>query len=605
MPIQKNATKLFPDDCPLMKTNSELCFAFRVIAKKILRPYPEVPAQDAYATVKGAYSVDEDEANILALYLARPSWRSPSKDPIRMVSLPRVRWQQCMDDLLKRKLVVCAFDWENVDSAYSPDPAFVLSVQYDLCLAEAQEKTLQELFELAVDNPLGKQQQTKAAPKSASNPLNLAWMQDPKAHPPVYDPSDLENDEEELEELDAFFAHATVKPDNTFIKQLDEALTRYEGIPFGEEVLRFTGSLSDPQKMVLFYMIKQFKDHFICPVEPGKLSGAIDRLFSEHVGVLMEKGLVCSTYVWDRANNSTDTEYYRITPEVAMLFKGRGELIDKRVVSSIGSFTPPESIEQKELFFCPEDMRNFDRIRQAAIPFEYDRIIAALKERKLRPCLSVLMYGPPGTGKTELSLQIARETGRALLKVDTSKLHGIYIGEGEINFRNLFQTYRYICAVSDCAPILFLDEGDGLMSKRLTRVERSTDKDANSVQNIILEELNSLPGLVFLTTNLVDNMDDAMFRRFMIKAQFHLPDAEIRAAIWRSKFPSLSMDDAAVLAREFLFSGALIDNVVSMATTDEILYRKPVTLSDLLSYCKSQLVGIEKSSTRKIGFNNC
>lgn len=140
MPIQKNATKLFPEDCPLMKTNSELCFAFRVIAKKILRPYPEVPAQDAYATVKGAYSVDEDEANILALYLARPSWRSPSKDPIRMVSLPRVRWQQCMDDLLKRKLVVCDFDWENVDSAYSPDPAFVLSVQYDLCLAEAQEK---------------------------------------------------------------------------------------------------------------------------------------------------------------------------------------------------------------------------------------------------------------------------------------------------------------------------------------------------------------------------------------------------------------------------------------------------------------------------------
>ena len=197
MPIQKNATKLFPDDCPLMKTNSELCFAFRVIAKKILRPYPEVPAQDAYATVKGAYSVDEDEANILALYLARPSWRSPSKDPIRMVSLPRVRWQQCMDDLLKRKLVVCAFDWENVDSAYSPDPAFVLSVQYDLCLAEAQEKTLQELFELAVDNTLGDQVRTKAVLKSASNPLNLAWMQDPKAHPPVYDPSALETDEDE------------------------------------------------------------------------------------------------------------------------------------------------------------------------------------------------------------------------------------------------------------------------------------------------------------------------------------------------------------------------------------------------------------------------
>ena len=496
MPIQK-INKLFPDDSHLMKTNTRLTFAFRVIARKLLYPAHEVKTQDAYATVREAYGVDKNGADILALLLARPHWRCPSDEPLEALGLSRGVLQASLASLVDRKLVIHDFNWEVIDSAHSLDKAFIRSVQEDLPLREAQARVLQDLFDLAVDNPLGEKRK-KAVPKRDTNQFTPLWMQAGSAPPVTRDPAELDDEED----MGSFFLSTATDPEGTPIKELDTALERYAGQPFGEKITRFTGSLTHPQKMVFFYMLRHFKEQFIRPVHPSELTGPMEHLFSEHVGTLMEKGLVCTSYVWNRENNTSDTEYYRISPDAATLFKGREELIDKRAVSSIGSFISPETIERKELFFSPEDSRDLDRILHAALPKEYDRIIAALKARRLRPCLSVLMYGPPGTGKTELSLQIALQTGRALLKADASKLNGIYIGEGEINFRNLFQTYRYICAVSDLAPILFVDEGDSLLSKRITEVVRAADKDANSVQNVILEELNSLPGLVIVTTNL-------------------------------------------------------------------------------------------------------
>ena len=593
MPIQK-VTGPFPEDSHLMATRSNLSMTFRTIAHKLICPFRSIQTEEAYARIKQVYGVGKDEANILALFLARPHWCCPSDDVLKSLSLQEGHLQECLSKLEKRTLIIPALDWEKIQDAHALDRAFILSVQEDLLLPDAQAKLLENLFERAVDNPFG-------APKKKAVPRHkLSWPA-----PEVSDPEDKQEEEKDELQMNSFLEKTVTSLDPTPIKDLDEALARYDGQPFGAKVLSFIESLSLPQKIVLFFMLKRFKYGFIRPVRPAELTDAIANLFPEHIGALMEKGLVCSCYVWDREANSSDTEYYRITPEVATLFKGKESIIDKRVVSSIGAFVPSEAIEEKELFFPAVDRKDMERIRLAAIPAEYDRIISELKAKKLRPCLSVLMYGPPGTGKTEFSLQVARETGRALLKADASKLNGIYIGEGAINYRNLFQTYRYICAVSGLAPILFLDEGDGMMSKRISDVQRAADKDSNSIQNVLLEELNTLPGLVIVTTNLVSNLDEAMFRRFMIKAQFHLPDAEARTAIWLSKLPSLTRDEAATLAREFPISGGLIDNVVSMATMDEILYKRPATLSDLLSYCQSQQMGKELPVARKIGYHYC
>ena len=594
MPIQK-VTGPFPEDCHLVMTRSSLSMTFRIIAHKLLCPFRNIRTEEAYARISQVYGVGKDEADILAIFLARPYWRCPSDDVLKALSLPEDHLQECLRELQKRTLIIPSLDWEQIQDAHSLDRAFILSVQEDLPLPDAQAKLLEILFERAVDNSLGVPRR-KAVPRHRLSPAA------PEAGAPQEEQEEVKD---EGRRMDNFLHQTAISLNTTPITDLDEALVRYDGQPFGAKVLSFTGSLSSPQKEVLFYMLQRFKYGFIRPVRPAELTGEIACLFPEHIGALMEKGLVCTCYVWDRECNTTDTEYYRITPEVATLFMGRESLINKRAVSAIGDFIPPDSIDEKELFFPVEDRKDMERIRLAAAPAEYDRIISELKAKKLRPCLSVLMYGPPGTGKTEFSLQVARETGRALLKADASRLNGLYIGEGAINFRNLFQTYRYICAVSRLAPILFLDEGDGMMSKRVSDIQRASDKDSNSIQNVLLEELNTLPGLVIVTTNLISNLDEAMFRRFMIKARFHLPDTEARTAIWLSRLPSLTRDEAATLARRFSISGGLIDNVVSMATTDGIIYKKPVTLTDLISYCQSQLVGNELSGTRRIGYHYC
>ena len=580
-------------DSPLMMTRSNLSRAFFRIAHKLFRPCQFTRTEEDYDRIRQVYGVEKDKADILAVFFSRPGWHIPSSDDdLKILGLKEDHLQECLDELRESGFLVSDSD---PDPAYATDEAFILSVREDVPLTEAQASVLENLFDLAVDDPQGTSRDgLRTECKPPEKGLN------DREHPVM-----LSEEEPEDDSLGSFFRQGGVETDDRPIKRLDKALARYRNHPFAKMVQHYFEDLTHTQKMLLFYMLRQFKHRFIQPIRPSELNEVIGQFFSEEAGTLMEKGLICSCYVWDRENNSTNTEYYRITPELAALFKGREKVINKRAVSSIGSFVTPEDIEKKELFFPAEDRKDMERISRAASPGEYDRIISELKARRLRPCLSVLMYGPPGTGKTELALQVARNSGRALLKADISRLNGIYIGEGAIHFRDLFQTYRYLCAVSRLAPILFLDEGDGMMSKRIPDAQRVSDKDFNSIQSVILEEFNTLPGLVIVTTNLITNLDDAMFRRFMIKVRFHLPDVETRTAIWMSRLPSLSHDEAAVLAREFAISPGLIDNVVSTAVTDEILYKKPVGLNDLISYCKAQLVGSEQTPTRKIGFNNC
>ena len=609
MAIRKTLS-LIPADSYVMKSNSKNARDFRVIAEKLLYPYHHVNTDEAYAHVQREYKVGKVAADILALMLARPVGCIPNDNFISVGTIEdelRRNWTV----LEAQNLVVCDIDWANIEPAHSLDKAFVLSVQKDLPLDEAQEKVVRRLFDRALDQTALMCSRPRPESSGSTKTLDLAW----KSSRPQ---EESEEEEGECETVLALSGEVDEDGEEIMVEapkpkeektggefapvtELDEALSRYGATPFGALLRRLTDGLTHEQKALFYYMCGQFKEHFIAPLHPSYVDGVASALLGKHCGALMEKGLLVSCYVWDREKNITDTDYYRISPEAAFLFHGKESVINKRVVSSVGRFTSPESIAKKALFFNQEDRKNVERLRLAAGTEEYERIVSELKARNLRPCLSVLMYGPAGTGKTELAMQVARETGRALLNADISKLHGLYIGEGEMNLRNLFQTYRYICAVSKTLPILFLDEGDGLMGKRLTDVQRAADRDANSMQNVILEELNTLPGIVIVTTNLINNFDEAMYRRFMIKAMFHMPDEETRAAIWRSKLPSLSREDAAGLASQFSLTGGNIDNVVSVAVTDEILYRKPVTLDDLASYCRAQTIGTDLGHNR-IGF---
>ena len=173
----------------------------------------------------------------------------------------------------------------------------------------------------------------------------------------------------------------------------------------------------------------------------------------------------------------------------------------------------------------------------------------------MRKGFACLFYGEPGTGKTESVLQIVRQTGRDLMQVDIASLRDKWVGESEKNIRDVFTRYRHLCKNCDVIPILFFNEADAIINKRTEHIEHSVDKMDNAMQNIILQEIENLDGILIATTNLTSNLDRAFERRFLYKVEFRKPAIDVKAQIWRSMLKDLRTDDARLLASHFDFSG--------------------------------------------------
>ena len=123
----------------------------------------------------------------------------------------------------------------------------------------------------------------------------------------------------------------------------------------------------------------------------------------------------------------------------------------------------------------------------------------------------------------------------------------------------------------------------------------------NSIQNIILQEMETLDGIMIATTNLVQNMDDAFERRFLYKVKFEKPELAQRTKIWQSMLPELSEKTAVKLAIAYDFSGGQIENITRKCDIESILYGNDyVTDEKIEQYCREEKI-VKKGSVR-IGF---
>lgn len=244
-----------------------------------------------------------------------------------------------------------------------------------------------------------------------------------------------------------------------------------------------------------------------------------------------------------------------------------------------------------------EQVRNLTELLGAE---KFAQVQTRLREKGLRSGFCCLFYGPAGTGKTETVFQIAKETGREVFMVDMSKLKSKWIGDSEKNIKALFNTYRNIVKDSELAPILLFNEADAIFGKRL-REESSTDKMNNAIQNLILQEMESLEGVLIATTNLTENFDTAFERRFLYKILFRAPEAGVKAKIWRSMVEDLSEDDAARLAAEYGFTGGQIENISRKLDVDYILSGRTPDMDKILSLCQAESIQKQQSGKR-IGF---
>ena len=149
---------------------------------------------------------------------------------------------------------------------------------------------------------------------------------------------------------------------------------------------------------------------------------------------------------------------------------------------------------------------------------------------------------------------------------------------------------------------MLFNEADAIIGRRQEGAERAVDKMENSLQNIILQEMETLDGILIATTNLAQNMDKAFERRFLYKVKFNKPTLEVRSHIWLSMIPSLKSDTATLLAQKFDFSGGQIENIARHYTIDSILHGDSVNSQDtLLRHCENEQ--LDNRNNRRIGFN--
>ena len=347
--------------------------------------------------------------------------------------------------------------------------------------------------------------------------------------------------------------------------------------------------LSEESQAVFFCLCELFA---ASPLEPANASSVMFRqseeTFENGIEALVGQGLVVSVAVNVAEESKASKDNYLISPEVCgKLFHGREELIRPTVVAQFGMLKLSKNIPPKELIFPDNLQARLHLISEAVLPEHFDQVVAELARHGMRSSVTALLYGPPGTGKTKFVCQLAKNTGRNLLQVDCAKLDATYYGEKPRNLRNFFRLTRYASAISSLVPIVFVDEADGIFGRRV-QVEKAADKEENTTANIILEELNTFNGILLAATNNIANLDPAMNRRFLLKAEFPVPSIPTLARIWQSKLPWLNPDEADTLAERFPISGGVIDNVVSLCHLEIIICGKEPSLNRIQQLCVEQ-----------------
>ena len=155
-----------------------------------------------------------------------------------------------------------------------------------------------------------------------------------------------------------------------------------------------------------------------------------------------------------------------------------------------------EQLTQKQLFFPKDIQRQVDELGSFLQPENYQRIQDRMKEKGFRNGFACLFYGAPGTGKTETVYQLARQTGRNIMVVDVPQIKSKWVGESEKNIKALFDRYREQVKRATLTPILLFNEADAIIGIRKNGASSAVDKMENSIQNIILQEMETLDGIM-------------------------------------------------------------------------------------------------------------
>lgn len=464
-----------------------------------------------------------------------------------------------IDDLVRRKIVCCRRDRDSVSYRVPPEVIEAFKRNEAYVAAEPKNLTCDELFGVLED---------------------------------IFD----SREREELSYDDLMFELLTLFNNNSSLE-------------FVRQLLRY-GLLRDgsitPVGMLFICMANifvnndddnisphQFEDVFRVKSTARRLKNELSHGECE----LQEKGLV------EFANDEgfADRNAYRLTAKAKQEVLAELDINLAKAVSS-KELIRHGDIAGKQLFYNERESRQVARLAELLDENRYAEVRSRLKAAGMRTGFACLFYGAPGTGKTETALQLAKQTGRDIMQVNFAEMKSCWVGESEKNVKALFDRYRALADNAGVTPILLFNEADALIGKRQEGAERAVEKMENTIQNIILQEMEKLDGILIATTNLTQNMDKAFERRFLYKIEFCKPCVEAKCAIWKAMMPELGDADAKELAGEYDFSGGQIENIARKHTISNILYGwADGGLAAITELCDEELI-VKGGTKHKIGF---
>jgi hypothetical protein len=311
--------------------------------------------------------------------------------------------------------------------------------------------------------------------------------------------------------------------------------------------------------------------------------------------ILMEMGFIENT----NSDCFGDRDFFKLTDRAKEELFEDLNIKEKQGKSKKG-LVLFDALPAKKMFYNKKEAGKIQELA-ALLKEEYFKTIQQrLADNGMRTGFACLFYGPPGTGKTETVYQIARETRRDIMLVDIAETKSMWFGESEKRIKEVFDRYKSCVEHSDIAPILLFNEADAVIGKRIEITHSTVAQTENAMQNIILQEIENLTGILIATTNLTRNMDKAFERRFLYKIAFEKPGLESRKSIWQSIIPVLPDEQAQELAARYDFSGGQIENVARKRTVECIISGAEPSLDTLLSWCHDE--SLAKEDSIRIGF---
>ena len=389
---------------------------------------------------------------------------------------------------------------------------------------------------------------------------------------------------------------------NTLSDEITDLLHNNDNLLFFKKLKEYC--LLDISSIVMLYMCSALASRNDEKVDTDDILGILGnhlyrgfiRSFRNQENELVKKKLLNFEF----CKGLFDTEYFILSQKAKDEFLADVTLVPKEN-SKNKQLLPLEKLSVKELYYNEKTKSRIEELGALLHEENLKTIQERLSSNGMRTGFACIFSGPPGTGKTETVYQIAKKTGRDIMLVDISETKSCWFGESEKLIKDVFAQYKKLVDNSSIAPILLFNEADAILGKRreISQSSGGVDQTENAIQNIILQEMEDLKGVLIATTNMTTNLDKAFERRFLYKIEFDKPDTQSKKLIWLSNINSLSEEDAAKLAEQFDLSGGQIENIARKSIISFILKGSTPTLSDLENFCKDESI---TKTERRIGF---